>query len=102
MANNVYEGGESDARQSDDAELTPTLFRTRYRKLNQEEVDLHDAIKKKADELAALIESIPGGANSHLPSQMVAHLSGNKTANKVLALRHLEDAVYRGVKALTS
>lgn len=102
MANNIYEGGEGDVRQSDDADLKPSLFRNRYKKLSDEEVKLHDAIKAKASELAELIESIPGGANSHLPSQMIAHLAGNKTANKVIALRHLEDAVYRAVKALTT
>lgn len=101
MANNVYEGGEGDARQSDDTELAPTLFRTRYRKLNQEEVDLHDAIKKKADELATLIVSIPSPEQPR-SSNLLVSLAEGKAANKTLALRHLEDAVYRGVKALTS
>ena len=65
------------------------LFRKRYRQLNDDELKLHDEIKDKADELHALFQRI------------------DKTAvgagrNVAIAVHHLEDAVYRAVKGLTS
>ena len=106
---NVYEG-QADARQLA-ADAIPDdcrLFRKRYRALSPQEIALHDAIKDKADELAALIAQIdtvcpelpnfePGSAQYKL-----AHMASNATAHEILALRHLEDCVYRAVKALTA
>jgi ACT domain-containing protein len=95
----LYEG-EPDVRQSDSATLPPSLFRKRYKQLTPEEVALHDAIKDKADELARLFVQID---RSGAPlAAMLDNLAVNRGANVTLALRHLEDAVYRAVKALTT
>ena len=92
----IFEKGQADERQSANAEVKPehSLFRKRYRQLEAAEVALHDAIKDKADELADLIQQVGGNASPH-PSREVG-------ANKQLAIRHLEDSVYRAVKALTA
>lgn len=82
MTDNVYENGEVDARQA--GEITPTRFRPRYRKLLPAEVELHDAIKSKAEELEKLFEQVgPGRYTS-------------------LALTALEESVVWSVKQLTS
>lgn len=100
---NVYEGSDGDARQSDGTPA-PSLFRKRYRQLSDDEVALHDAIKDKADELAGLFVRVLGdqtmkdGGGTHL----LERLATQKGPNVTLALRHLEDAVYRAVKALTA
>ncbi len=110
---NVYEGGEGDARQTDAAAIPDDckLFRKRYRQLSTDEVALHDAIKDKADELAGLIAQIRNppkprdGANVPMTASAAAVLqqvADNNGAHVTLALRHLEDAVYRAVKALTA
>lgn len=93
---NLYAGGEGDARQTTRAHLeaSEVLFRPRYRKLTEGEVDLHDRIKMQAAVLAALfyeVEPIHAG-----PSK-----NRERGANVQLAVRNLEDAVYRAVKALT-
>ena len=107
------------AEQPDDRQLqSPVipdeclLFRKRYRQLTPLEIDLHDRIKDKADELAALIACIKAGeSNPPLPDHVanggpvthtLANIANNQKANVTLALRHLEDAVYRAVKALTA
>ena len=72
-----------------------SLFRKRYRQLNPDEVALHDQIKDKADELYALfrqVSDIEKGPDANR----------ERGANVTLAKRHLEDAVYRAVKGLTS
>lgn len=101
---NLYENGEGDARQSEESSLPPSLFRKRYRQLETSEVALHDAIKDKADELARLIECIPAG--SHFPKgpndSLLDYLATNKGVNVTLALRSLEEAVFRAIKALTT
>jgi hypothetical protein len=106
---NVYEG-QPDARQGDDPAPTPTLFRKRYKALSPDELALHDAIKDKADELAVLFAKVnrnsPAGRD-YDPSRtedmmFIDGISENRVANVMLALRHLEDAVYRAVKALTA
>lgn len=108
---NVYENGAADKRQSDEPALAQehSLFRKRYRQLSADEVALHDAIKDKADELAALIariNAVPNvPANPPLrgtPEAVLANIANNPGANVTLALRHLEDSVYRAVKALTA
>jgi DNA-directed RNA polymerase beta subunit len=96
LAKDVYEGT-PDARQSEEAEVQPafSLFRKRYRQLSPDEVALHDQIKDKADELYALflqVSNIEGGPDANR----------ERGANVALAKRHLEDAVYRAVKGLTS
>lgn len=95
----IFEGA-PDARQTDGA-VAPSLFRKRYRQLSDIEIQLHDAIKDKADELARLITQIPAprvlGTGNTLDD-----LATNRGPNVTLALRHLEDAVYRAVKALTA
>ena len=96
LAKDVYESA-PDERQSDSAVLQPafSLFRKRYRQLSPDEVALHDQIKDKADELYALflqVSNIEGGPDANR----------ERGANVALAKRHLEDAVYRAVKGLTS
>lgn len=95
---NVYENQDADARQEDD--IQTELFRPRYRKLEQAELDLHDEIKAKASELANLFAKIP--RDSRASAGFLGGLAGNRGANVTLAIRHLEDAVYRAVKALTT
>lgn len=111
---NVYEDGQGDARQTDAAAIPDDckLFRKRYRQLSPEEVALHDAIKDKADELAALIAKIDqqedrsnkAAFDPNLTPQlgMLKRITQNNTGHIILALRHLEDCVYRAVKALTA
>ena len=112
---NVYEGGQGDARQTDAAAIPDDckLFRKRYRQLSTEEVALHDAIKDKADELAALVGKVTdmigarpkGAAPVHgvgTGHALLSSVANNQGANVTLALRHLEDCVYRAVKALTA
>lgn len=78
---NIY-AGEPDARQEGD--IKPSRFRPRYRKLEENEVALHDEIKAKAAELEALMEKVgPGRYTS-------------------LALTALEESVIWSVKQLTS
>ena len=96
LAKDVY-AGTPDARQSEEAEVQPafSLFRKRYRQLTPDEVALHDQIKDKADELYALFLKV---------ADIESGMSQNRErgANVTLAKRHLEDAVYRAVKGLTS
>lgn len=89
--------GTPDERQSDAPALAQehSLFRKRYRQLSPEEVQLHDQIKDKADELYTLflkVSNIEAGQDQNR----------ERGANVALAKRHLEDAVYRAVKGLTS
>ena len=97
----VFQNGNADARESDDER--PSLFRKRYRKLTAGELAVHDAIKDAAEELAEVI----GQLNSDVARKFdIALVTSNVTAkdagNVTLALRHLEDCVYRAVKALTA
>ena len=71
------------------------LFRKRYRQLSPEDVALHDRIKDKADELAALFYEVS-------PIHTGPDSNRERGANVTLAIRHLEDAVYRAVKGLTA
>lgn len=81
---NVYEGGKTDGRQSDDVAMKVSRFRPTYRALTDEEKALHDEIKNKAAELEALFERVkPGRYNS-------------------LAMTALEQSVMWVVKELTS
>ena len=98
---NVYEGGDADKRQGGD--IVPTLFRPRYRKLDEDEIALHDEIKAKAEELLALYDKIPKrGARAGDGVTLSESLASNTAAHVILAARHLEDSVYRAVKALTA
>lgn len=107
---NVFENQVGDARQTDAAAIPDDckLFRKRYRQLSPEEIALHDAIKDKADELAALIARInnPPSPEKRRPNpgaeSVLFSIADNNYAHVVLALRHLEDCVYRAVKALTA
>ena len=96
LRKNVYES-KTDERQT----TTPVvadehkLFRKRYRQLNPDEVALHDQIKDKADELYALFLRVS-------PVNVQQDVSRERGSNVQLAVRHLEDAVYRAVKGLTS
>ncbi len=100
--------GKPDARQITDEKPSPynTLFRKRYRALTDAELVLHDAIKDKADELARLMGSLSPGVYARLvgnkPEAVMAGVGEKDPAQVGLALRHLEDAVYRAVKALTA
>jgi hypothetical protein len=101
--------GQPDERQTEAAVISPehSLFRKRYRSLAQGEVELHDAIKDKADELARLIGQINPAVAMRLgvdivPNPADPYEMNRDPANVTLAIRHLEDAVYRAVKALTA
>lgn len=105
----VYEGA-ADKRQLAEDTIPDDckLFRKRYRQLSTEEVALHDAIKDQADKLAGLIAQInnPPSPDKRKPSPgaeaVLFSIADNNYAHIVLSLRHLEDCVYRAVKALTA
>jgi len=103
----VFEGS-TDARQTDEPKLKPynTLFRKRYRQLSESELALHDAIKDKADELARLIGNLNTPVYEKLVGSKLTDVASigapRDPAQVTLAMRHLEDAVYRAVKALTA
>lgn len=81
-AAHIFEG-KPDARQM----TTPapvSRFRPRYRALSEAEKALHDALKAKADELCALIETIKLGRY------------------RALAITSLEESIMWAVKELTS
>ena len=92
----LFTPGQTDARQTDAPEVSPgaALFRPRYRKLSEDELALHDALKNKAGELADLFYQV-NAINA-------GHFNPQTTFNVQLAIRHLEDAVMRAVKALTA
>ena len=69
-------------------------FRPRYRRLTLAEASHHDDIKNKAFELLSMFRQVPNVRSGVF--------SGEDQANLKLAQRHLEDAVYRAVKALTA
>ena len=73
--------GEPDARQ--EVTPVPSRFRRRYRKLTEEEIVLHDAIKDKAAELENLYNSVRSGRD------------------RSLAFTHLEDSVMRIIREIT-
>lgn len=100
---NVFERQSADQRQTPpDAEApAPSLFRKRYRQLTPDEVALHDQIKDKAEDLAQLFGQINTMRLPMAPG-VLGNVATNQGANVTLALRHLEDAVYRAVKALTA
>jgi hypothetical protein len=77
----VY-AGQPDARQGD-ADLKPSRFRPRYRALTEQEKELHDQIKAKAEELGALFDRVKAGRY------------------RALAMTALEEAVMWCVKGLT-
>ncbi len=93
----------TDKRQTEDTQLNPdnTLFRKRYRALSESDLALHDSIKDTADQLAKLFSQIKTKEVART-GEFLTDLTNNQTANVTLAIRHLEDAVYRAVKALTS
>jgi hypothetical protein len=72
-------------------------FRPRYRKLAPNELQHHDDIKRVAMDLLELIRYVP-----KVRSEAGNSSSGEELANCKLSERHLEDAVYRAVKALTA
>lgn len=78
----VYEST-PDARQADTAVQT-SRFRPRYRQLSPEEVQLHDTIKAKAQELETLFEKVADGRY------------------KSLAMTDLEKSVMWIIKQLTA
>lgn len=101
----VFEGN-PDARQleSDRLPSEVMLFRPKYRQLTTDELDLHNEIKAKAGELAALFAKIDPAPRESQPSpsvDLLRHIALNRGASVTLAIRHLEDAVYRAIKALT-
>lgn len=79
---NVYEGN-PDERQATE-QIQTSRFRPRYRQLSNEEVQLHDTIKAKAQELEALFESVKDGRY------------------KSLAFTSLEESVMWIIKELTA
>ncbi len=99
--------GEPDARLSADPTLAPSRFRPRYRKLSEEELRSHDAIKERAAALEATIQQafdhlserqpVPGAAPSNADPQHV--VVGRCRA---LAMTKLEEAVMWAIKGLTA
>lgn len=57
---NVFEGT-PDARQSEDVAMPTSRFRPKYRALNEDEKQLHDSIKEKAQELETLFSKVKDG-----------------------------------------
>lgn len=82
MAEHLYEG-QPDARQAQTPQVPESRFRPRYRQLSQGEIDLHDAIKDKAEELAQLYERVFPGRY------------------RALGITALEESVMWAVKELT-
>lgn len=70
------------------------IFRRSFNDLSVEEKDLYFKINGKASELLALLKSVDS-SNQHPPNE-------ERATNVSLAIRHLEDAVYRAIKGLTS
>jgi hypothetical protein len=81
-----------------------SFFRKRCRQPSPEEVALHDTIKDEANELARLIARVPCTypVGYDVPKDLPENMATNRSANVTLALRHVDDAVYRTVKALTT
>jgi hypothetical protein len=97
----VYNGA-PDERQATEA-IKPSLFRPRYRQLTADELALHDAIKRDAETLAVTIARLNPEVAGRLGVVDVANSPMRADpASVTLALRHLDDAVYRAVKALTA
>lgn len=76
--------GKPDGRQMTEQPGPVSRFRPRYRALSEAEKALHDALKAKADELCALIETIKLGRY------------------RSLAVTSLEESIMWAVKELTS
>jgi hypothetical protein len=100
--------GKPDARQTDEPRLPSDsgLFRKRYRAMTAEEKQQHDHIKDRADALAEAIGALRPDCHARLLGKTGNHTGFTMSRtydgwNVTLALRHLEDAVYRAVKALT-
>ncbi len=107
---NVYENQQADLRQSQTEQEAPAdrveqLFRPRYRQLTGEEIALHDEIKAKAAALANAIYKITDPYEKLLATQIqpksVIDKIEDQAENVSRAIAHIEDAVYRAVKALT-
>lgn len=102
----LYEGS-PDGRQSDDPHEAVSLFRPRYRALSDEEKALHDRIKAKAEELWSLFREVGKTAEidhkaaGAIPLADASDRYALRRESVTLARIHLEDAVYRAVKALT-
>jgi len=95
----LYKNNDPDARQSD-SKVNLNInnpFRPRYRKLAQSELDYHDKIRLEA---FTLLETIRNVVKVRADAGQTS--SGEELACLKLAERHLEDAVYRAVKALTA
>lgn len=91
---NVFEG-QTDARQPADVAMPVSRFRPRYRALSDEEKQLHDEIKNKAEELAALFNRVTEFDDP-------PHSNSVKLRYRALSFTALEEAVMWNVKALTS
>ena len=102
---NVFDNGQGDARQLAAPTLKSehSLFRKRYRQLEPQEVALHDAIKDKADEMVNLFTKIVSGQDTAIMNGDADSVKRINARQQDLgrAVAHLEDAVYRVVKALT-
>jgi hypothetical protein len=88
----LYEG-EPDARQGDDP--PQSRFRQRYRRLTDEEIELHDTIKRKAVELEKLIYQ--AGDNPHGETSAV----WERHRYRSLAMTALEQSIMWSIKGLT-
>lgn len=79
----LWKDGKADARQGGPDQKT-SRFRTRYRQLNAEEINLHDAIKEHAEEMENLFNRVKSGRY------------------RSLAFTALEESVMWVIKELTS
>jgi hypothetical protein len=102
-------GLEGDARVQPVDDSDPNPFRPRYRKLTQEEAELHDAIKNKAYELWLLFDKaidIKKPGIDFMSPDWTTSPNGvawiKAVRERALARTALEDAVVRAVKALTA
>lgn len=95
----VY-AGQPDGRQSESV-APPDRFASRYRKMEPEEVALHDEIKKQATVLDKLLMQVQGAAATGFAGDGDAQRQSDRNRCLALARTNLEQAVMWAVKGLT-
>jgi len=98
MSDRQYEGGQADSRMVLEKEERPGVFRPKYRKLDDGELERMNAVKAKAQELWDAMDEAevnkPGGAWDPADGR-----PGSR--EHALARTKLEEAVMWAVKGLT-
>lgn len=95
-----YEGGQADARMALEGSERPSVFRPKYRKLDDDELMRMNAVKASAQELWDLMDD----AMNHrfgTPENTGAAVSPAACREHSLARTKLEEAVMWAVKGLT-